>query len=326
MKGVRIRRQRWFEANLRDPAAISRAVLLADVFEPGYLRRLDRLRLHVQQSLATRPGNTPMPRGTQASGLELANYKNYGLGDDLRYLDWNAYGRLDQLLIKTFRAEREAALHVFVDCSASMAVPASDGKFPFALSVAASLAYVSLRHNDPVRFIALSADGAHCYHASPWFRHRGLLILLRDYLASLRAVGPTTLAEGLREYADHTRVPGVAVLLSDFLTEPAQHESALRGLAGRGWTISALRLLGPAERDPTELFRRGRLRDSETGAERVITLTTANASRYEAALQNHLDRLRKWCHQHEILFATIDPGTGLERTMFHDLRACGIVR
>ena len=57
-------------------------------------------------------------------------------GDDLRHLDWNAYGRLDELLIKTFRAEREAPMHIFIDASASMAVPADDGKFAFALGLA----------------------------------------------------------------------------------------------------------------------------------------------------------------------------------------------
>src|SRR5436309_2773016 len=96
---------------------------LSAVLTPSFLRKLDRLHLTVRRSLSTRPGNTPMPRGSQGSGIELENYKEYGAGDDLRHLDWNAYGRLDQLLIKTFRAEREAPLHIFVDTSASMTVP-----------------------------------------------------------------------------------------------------------------------------------------------------------------------------------------------------------
>jgi uncharacterized protein (DUF58 family) len=299
---------------------------LAEVLQPAFLRKLDRLQLRVRHSLATRPGNTPMPHGTQPSGIELANYKAYHPGDDLRYLDWNAYGRLDQLLIKTFRAEREAALHVFIDCSASMAAPAADRKFEFAIGLAASLAYISLRHNDPVRCVALSADGGRGFRASPWFRHRDMIGHVRDYLITLHTVGATTLAEGVSEYAGHARVPGVAVVVSDFLVEPARYEAALRGLVGRGWTVGALRLLGPGERDPAQVFRRGRLRDIETGVERVITLTPTNRQRYETALQLHLEALQTWCRRHEVYFATVDPHAGLEHALFHALPAMGMLR
>src|SRR6185436_8787965 len=89
--------------------------------------KLDRLRLTVRKTLSTRPGQTLMPHGSQRSGIEIESYRTYTPGDDLRHLDWNAYGRLDQLLIKAFRAEREAPLHLFVDCSASMGFPESDG-------------------------------------------------------------------------------------------------------------------------------------------------------------------------------------------------------
>src|SRR5262245_12492213 len=114
-------------ASAADPAGAT-ASALAAVLTPDFLRKLDRLHLTVRRSLSTRPGNTPMPRGAQGSGIELESYKTYDPGDDLRHLDWNAYGRLDQLLIKTFRAEREAPLHIFVDSSASMGMPETDNK------------------------------------------------------------------------------------------------------------------------------------------------------------------------------------------------------
>src|SRR5262245_34668213 len=128
---------------------------LRSISAPQVLRKLDRLRLASQLSVTQRPGNTPVARATQASGLELANHKAYTPGDDLRHLDWNAYGRLDQRVIKTFRAEREAPVHLFIDASASMTVPAADGKLAFAVGIAAGLAYVALRQNNPVRIAFL---------------------------------------------------------------------------------------------------------------------------------------------------------------------------
>lgn len=301
------------------------AAALAAVLAPAFLRKLDRLHLRVRRSLSTRPGNTPMPRGSQGSGIEIERYKAYGAGDDLRHLDWNAYGRLDQLLIKTFRAEREAPLHIFVDASASMAVPAPDGKFTFALSLAATLAYVSLRNHDPVRAVGLNTALPRAYAASPFLRHRTALHSLRAFLLQLQPQGETALAAGIAGALLEQRSPGVAVVLSDFLMPPAVYEAALADLLARRFTVSAVRLIGPAERDPTRLFRRGQLIDAETGRQRFITLSADNLARYESALTEHLGHLQTFCNRCGIAFCIADTGSGIERCVFHDLPAVGLV-
>ena len=305
------------------PAA---AASLAAVLAPDFLRKLDRLRLTVRRSLSTRPGNTPMPRGAQGSGIELESYKAYGAGDDLRHLDWNAYGRLDQLLIKTFRAEREAPLHVLVDTSASMAAPASDNKFGFSLSLAASLAYVSLRGNDPVRVVGLSEAWPQLHLSSPFFRHREALPRLRDFLLRLRPQGKTALVSGIAAALRQYRSPGVAIVLSDFLMEPAVYEAALRELVARRFTVAALRVIGRGERDPSSLFRRGRLTDIETGRQRYVTLRPDSLARYQQALAEHLEQIQDFCRRCEIVYSTADTAAGLDQTLFRDLPALGLVR
>ncbi len=307
------------------PSAASAASALATVLAPAFLRKLDRLHLTVRRSLSTRPGSTPMPRGAQGSGIELENYKAYGAGDDLRHLDWNAYGRLDQLLIKTFRAEREAPLHLFVDTSASMAAPESDHKFVFSLCLATSLAYISLRRNDPVRVLALGDVWPRGHLGSPVFRHRDVLLRLRDFLVELRPHGGTALGTGIAEALREQRSPGVAVVLSDFLTEPQRYEAALRELVTRRYTVAALRIIGPGERDPATLFRRGRLVDIETGRQRLITLTPDNLGRYRQALALHLEQLQDFCRHCEIAYATIDTAAGLDDALFRALPALGLL-
>jgi uncharacterized protein (DUF58 family) len=311
-----------------DPGADPRtavAAALARVLTPGFLRKLDRLHLTVRRSLSTRPGNTPMPRGAQGSGIEIESHKAYAAGDDLRHLDWNAYGRLDQLLVKTFRAEREAPLHLFVDLSASMAFPREDQKLPFALSVAASLAYVSLRHHDPVRIVGLNEALSGRHVGSPFFRHRQSLQRIREFLLSLRASGRTVIAAGIEGALRAQRSPGVAILVSDFLVAPDGYETVLGDLVARRFTVAAVRVIGTAERDPTRAFRRAQLVDAESGGTRFVTLTPANLARYEAALQEHLGRLRAFCERSGIALATADTAAGLERTIFHDLPALGLI-
>jgi uncharacterized protein (DUF58 family) len=301
------------------------AAALATALAPNFLRKLDRLHLSVRRSLSTRPGNTPMPRGSQGSGIEIERHKAYDAGDDLRHLDWNAYGRLDELLIKTFRAEREAPLHIFIDASASMAVPADDGKFTFALGLAVSLAYVSVRNHDPVRAVGINSALPRACVAAPFLRHRNALHSLRDFLLQLRPRGDTALAPGIAGALADQRAPGVAVVLSDFLIAPDAYEAALADLLARRFTVAAVRLIGPAERDPTRLFRRGQLTDAETGRQRFVTLTTDNLARYERALSEHVGRLQAFCNRCGIAFCVADTGADLERCIFHDLPAAGLV-
>jgi len=306
-------------------SATDAAAALAAILTPRFLRKLDRLHLRVRRSLSTRPGNTPMPRGPQGSGIEIESHKAYDPGDDLRHLDWNAYGRLDQMLIKTFRAEREAPLHIFLDVSASMATPPADGKVAFGLGLAASLAYVSVRNHDPVRVVAVGAAVPRLYRASPFFSHRQAMPRLRDFLLALRPEGTTALATGIDAALREQRTPGVAVVLSDFLVDPAVYESALASLVARRFTVAAVRLIGPGERDPAQLFRRAQLVDAETGAQRYVTLTPANLARYHQALAEHLSGLATFCSRCGIIFSVADTAAGLEQSLFADLPAAGLI-
>src|SRR2546425_8890831 len=106
------------------------------------------LALHVRRGMGERAGDRRFPGRPQPSGIELEAYSAYAPGDDLRHLDWNAYGRLDTLLVRRFTAEREVLFHLLVDGSASMGVPARDRKFAVASELALALAYVALSAND----------------------------------------------------------------------------------------------------------------------------------------------------------------------------------
>jgi hypothetical protein len=223
-------------------------------------------------------------------------------------------------------AARAAPLHLFIDTSASMASPVTDHKFTFSLCLAASLAYVSLRRSDPVRIVGLGDAWPQCHIGSPFFRHRDSLLQLRDFLLQLRPQGRTALSTGIAAALRHQRSPGVAVVLSDFLMEPALYEAGLRKLVARRYAVTALRVIGPAERDPAALFRRGRLTDVETGRQRLITLSQDNLARYHQALTTHLEQLQDFCHRSEIVYATIDTASGLEHTLFREFPALGLLR
>jgi uncharacterized protein (DUF58 family) len=306
-------------ASIADVGAVLRTVSA-----PQILRKLDRLRLAAQHSVSHRPGHTPVARASQASGLELANHKAYSPGDDLRYLDWNAYSRLDQRLIKTFRAEREAPVHLLVDASASMALPAADAKLAFAAGLAAGLGYIALRQSNPVRAVILAPDAGS--RLSPLLRHVQRLPDLLQFLGTVEAAGPTCLGEGIDAYLRSTHLPGTVAVVSDFLVEPTVYQGALDRLRARGYHVLALRVIGRHERDPSALPRQVRLRDAETGRERLLDLTAAHRERYARAVEEHLAGLQQWCTARAIGYATADTTAGIETCLLADLPRAGLLQ
>ncbi len=168
---------------------------------------------------------------------------------------------------------------------------------------------LSLRRNDPVRIVGIGDAWPQCHIGSPLFRHRDALLQVRDFLLQLRPLSRTALPTGIAPRYAISDPPGVAVVFSIFSRNRRLYEAGLRELAARRFTVAALRVIGPAERDPATLFRRGRLTDVETGRRRFITLSPGqpgalspgprDASRAAAGLlPPQRDRLRD--HRHSL--------------------------
>src|SRR5690348_11139958 len=69
------------------------------LFDEAFRRRLERLALRTRQTLAWRTaGEHRSPR--RAPAREFADFRPYSQGEDLRYLDWNTYARLGELVTR----------------------------------------------------------------------------------------------------------------------------------------------------------------------------------------------------------------------------------
>ncbi|HSD09859.1 MAG TPA: DUF58 domain-containing protein [Candidatus Binatia bacterium] len=314
-------------ARLKDRFFARRFAGEEDPFDPRLLSRLDRIRFRFGTVHGARAGETPVRGLTQESGIEVESFKSYAAGDDIRYLDWNAVGRLDQLLTRRFVAEREVPVHLLLDASASMAVPMEDRKFGFGVRLAGALAYIALNGNDPVRIAALrgGSRGAEV-EESPLLRHRGRYLRLKPFLSALKPAGGTALLEGVSRYLEVHRERGVAVVISDFLVSQDLYERALQRLQARRLQVQAVQIVGREERAIASLGGRLRLRDSETGAVRDVVLTAADRHRYAAAFGARTEGLRSFCHRSSIGHAVVSADSGVAHCLTHILPAGGMLR
>src|SRR5262249_53621182 len=84
--------------------------------------------------------------------VEFAEHRQYYPGDEIRHIDWRAYGKTDRYYIKEYEEETNLRAHLLVDASGSMGYRGGRGpsKFEFAQYIAASLAFLMLHQRDAV--------------------------------------------------------------------------------------------------------------------------------------------------------------------------------
>src|SRR5271166_3928938 len=123
---------------------------------PDFLARLEQLELVSRKIFLGRiKGERRSKRKGQS--VEFADYRNYVVGDDLRFLDWNLYARLDRLFLRLFMEEEDLHFYVLIDNSLSMDF-GKPTKLHYARQVAAALAFVGLVNMDRVA-IEVFSDG-----------------------------------------------------------------------------------------------------------------------------------------------------------------------
>ena len=104
----------------------------------------------------------------RGSSVEFADHRNYTVGDDLRHIDWNVYGRLDKLFLKLFLEEEDLHVYTLLDTSLSMDF-GTPTKLHYGKQVAAALAFIGLVNHDRVLLDTFSArlDAGPARHPRP---------------------------------------------------------------------------------------------------------------------------------------------------------------
>ena len=225
----------------------------------------------------------------RGSSVEFAEYRKYVPGDDLRRLDWRAYGRSDRFYVKEFEADTNLRCCFVLDTSGSMNFGSTGvTKIEYARRIAGTLGYLASQQGDAVG-LACVADGI--VQSLPPKRNAAHLRRVLDLLENAKPKGETQLATVLHELAETIRQRALIVILSDLFIEPELLRSCFQHLRFRHHDAAVFHLL-----DPLELnfqFRRPmRFLDME-GGPAIFAEPNDIADRYDKALQQYLAQLRQ---------------------------------
>ncbi len=330
-----------------------RPARIEDLIDSALIARLDAIDLRSRKIFS---GRLQGERRSKKRGqsVEFDDYRDYVPGDDLRFIDWNVYARLDRLFIKLFLEEEDLALHLALDASASMDA-GSPNKLVFGTRVAMALAYIGLIKNNRVGMTIFGLPTAPAdseqgrssalglAHLSDRRGRRHLRAAGRFLLDTLwepggvssrtSGIAPAPGAafnDAIVTIARGRRGRGVMVVISDFLVEDG-YERGLRALAAAGgYDTVCLQVLSPGEIDPQRESESGlngdlRLTDVESGKHAEVTMTAALVRQYRKRLEGYCADLHSYCLSREMAHVLCRSDTPLETLILDTLRRRGVV-
>lgn len=291
----------------------------APLLDPDFLTRLEQLELVTRKIFAGRvKGERRGKRKGQS--VEFADYRNYVVGDDLRFLDWNLYARLDRLFLRLFLEEEDLHFFVLIDNSASMDF-GTPTKLHYAKQVAAALGFVGLINLDRV---VVEVFNDRIVQSLPALRGRRSLWRLLDFLGKLEPTGPSDLARALRTFSLKTSGKGIVVVLSDFMDKNG-YEDALRYLVARQMDVYAIQILSQEEIDP-DLTGDLKLVDVEDADAAEITVHLPLLRRYKENLNAYRAELQAFCTRRGVTCLFTSTDVPFDRLVLTYLRQRGLVR
>lgn len=289
------------------------------LFDQDFLKRLDELSI-VSRRVASGQAKGERRTKRKGAGVEFMDYRPYTVGDDLRYVDWNIYSRLDKLILKLYVEEEDMCLHLLIDGSASMGF-GEPRKLDYALQIAAALGYISLTNLERVALGVFAHDTARVLRP---MRGRGQILPILDFLSGLDAGGGTALNPSLARYALKSRVPGVAVVLSDLL-DPGGYADGLKALLQRRLEVFVLHIVSEDELDP-RLAGDLTLVDAEGNGARDVSVDRRAMDRYRDRLRQHFDEAERFCARHGIDYLRTSTAVPFQDLILRHLRRGGFLR
>ena len=286
---------------------------------PELLAKLERMELVSRKIFRGRMKGERRSR-RKGQSVEFADFRNYVPGDDLRFIDWNLYARLDKLFLKLFLEEEDLHFYALVDTSGSMDF-GTPTKLTYAKQLAAALGFVGLCRADRVRVEALGASAA---RPGPVLRGRHSVRRMVEYLEGLEAGDNTGLLEGIKRFALRNSGKGILVLISDLMDKDG-YDAAFRYLVAQQLDVYVVHVLSPEEIEP-EIAGDLKLVDCEDADVTEITASQPLLDRYQKTLAAFVEGSREFCSRRGMSYLLANTDVPVDQLVGQYLRQRGLVR
>ncbi|MEM1157668.1 MAG: DUF58 domain-containing protein [Verrucomicrobiota bacterium] len=293
-----------------------------ELFSPGYLRQLEALSLAARQLVRGRM-RAERKSHQRGASVEFAEYRPFAEGDDLRNVDWHAYARWRQLVIKLYVEEEDLHVHILLDHSMSMDW-GEVNKFDYARQLAGGLAYLALGNMDRVG-VTLTGDRS----ASHWpvSRGKGHLLPLLRFLTAADVTGQALpMEKAVQRWMISKPRRGLVLVLSDFWgQDPQDARQALNRIRYGGHEVALIQIISPDELEAGS-YGEYEIRESDYGQQMKVVVDAAMVRNYHKQLEDYQQQLQAYCKRYQIPFLQANTREPVEELLLTSLRHGGYIR
>ena len=256
---------------------------------PDFVRELEVLRRRLEIRARSGAGGEHLGRRRGGSS-EFQEHRPYAAGDDLRRIDWAAYARTGEPVLKLFRTEEDVIVRLVCDASASLG-HGDPPKLDTARRLAAAVGYMTLAKGERAQLL-VAADAT---REHPPVRGKGGLPALLRALSAVEARGGTDLARAVDAVVQKSLRPGMLVVVSDFF-DPGPVTAALGRAVKAGHDVALVQVVAPDEIEPS-FEGDWVLEDAETGALVEVTMDAAALAAYAQRFAGLCEELRSFARR-----------------------------
>lgn len=183
----------------------------------------------------------------KGSSVEFVEHRQYYPGDEIRHIDWRAYGKTGKYYIKEFEEETNLRAYLIVDASGSMGYGASTlTKFEYARILAAALGYLLIGQRDAVGLTTFDTKIRERIEPST---NQINFQRLRVALENTKPGAETSLSAVFQKIIPMFKRRSLVIILSDFFDDLRPLQQALRQLRHANHEVLLFQIVAPEEED-----------------------------------------------------------------------------
>ena len=205
----------------------------------------------------------------KGSGLEFEQIREYYMGDDVRFIDWNSSAKANKLMVKQYREERDRTVILLIDVSGSSQYSsAQELRKETIAQVAATLAFVASSNKDRVGALFFSDRVEKWIAPSRGNTQLGKIV---DTIFALEPQGrKTNIQEALKFLMSVKKRNAIVFVLSDWIDELDDYATLLR-VARCEYDLVGMRFVDRCELELPDIGLLD-MQDPETGERVTVDL------------------------------------------------------
>ena len=247
--------------------------------------------------------------------VEFAEHRPYNPGDELKHIDWKAYGKTERFYVKQYEEETNLKAYLVLDTSSSMFYKyfGEWTKLRYGIHLGASLLYLLNKQRDACGFVPFNDKMEELIPASTSYSHLRLLFERMERLLDLEEDPPqqkkTATSQVIHEVAERLNQRSMIILITDLFENVQEREdllSSLKHLRHRHHEVILFNLLEKrSERDLDFPDQKFMFQDTETGGQMEVIPSQVRKA-YREKVEEHTRSFKIACSEAHIDFEEVD--------------------